>query len=60
MDGERFVFVPENQVKKALQILHTDEQNQDAEPINEPSHCPSCNAEWESGFIVCWNCQTSL
>jgi hypothetical protein len=53
------ILISEEQAKQALEILNNYEKNKDTSKI-EPNHCPSCNADWEPGFSVCWNCQTSL
>jgi len=54
------VLVPEGQVTQALDILRNFEAVKEVKVSVEPSNCPSCNAEWEPRFSLCWNCQTPL
>ena len=54
------VFVPRVELERALTILADTSQNQQHNSPEEPTNCPACNAEWEPGFTVCWNCQTPL
>ena len=53
------VLVPEEQAMRAFEILQTLETAPE-EPLVEPDNCPKCNATWEPGFSVCWNCQAPL
>jgi len=54
------VCVPVTEASEAKAILKADLEDSSPAPLDTPTHCPHCNAEWEAGFEVCWNCQKSL
>jgi hypothetical protein len=54
------LLVPEDQAQQALEVLRDFEAKKNVAATVEPSNCPSCDAVWEPGFSLCWNCQAPL
>ena len=51
------VFVPTVQADKASQILRKSDGPTLISSTDEPEFCPHCNAPWEVGFDICWQCE---
>ena len=52
------VLVKSEEVERAQQILITLEEEQAVVSTEGLTHCPSCGADWEPGFVICWRCET--
>ena len=53
------VLVPHSEVEVARALITSYHEHTETE-VEEPTHCPQCQEEWEPGFEICWSCQHIL
>lgn len=57
------VLVPDHELDDAravLAVLMADHAREEPNTEGQPTTCPACDAAWEPGFTVCWQCETPL
>ena len=54
------VLVKPEEVDRAHEILSRVDGPKLVFSADEPVKCPSCGADWEPGFQICWRCETEI
>ena len=54
------VLVKPEDVERAQEILSKIDGPKLVFSADEPEICPSCGADWEPGFQMCWRCEAEI
>jgi hypothetical protein len=54
------ILVPALEAPEALAALAVLEATKANPSTVGPERCPACDAPWEPGFLVCWQCEREV